>query len=172
MSYPTAWRNTKPSEVRGRDFGSQARREREEYMDAYVAAAFADWNGPTFDGCYLDYVWVEVIDDAEFEVAQLSELRARMEDWVTAAANDYPEANVQVIERMHEVSIAGVPACKQIWSFFYGGYTMVVTECALVAGGSVYYLDLTTVEDDRDANAPLFDQILKDFQVTESSDLI
>jgi hypothetical protein len=172
MNYPTAWRNTNPSEVGGRTFGSQERRDQEQYTDAYLAAAFADWNGATFNGCYLNYVWVEVMDDGYYEQSALQDIEASMEDWVSSVVSDYPEADARVLEQMHEVRIAGVPACKQVWSFFYGGYTMVVTECALIADDSVYFLALTTTEDDRDANAPLFKQIIENFVVTGSSDQI
>jgi hypothetical protein len=172
MSYPTAWRNTDPGEVGERVFGSQARAFDEEYTDAYVAASFADWNGPTFNGCYLDYVWVEVWDDGRYDSSDLPEIQADFEDWLDDIADQYQNDDIQVIERAHERQIGEVRGFEQDWSYFLGGHTIVVRECVLIVDQSLYYLRLATVIENQDANGPLFDQILEDFLVTGGSNLI
>ncbi len=172
MSYPTAWRNTDPGEVGERVFGSQERLLAEEYTDTYVAAAFADWNGPTFNGCYLDYVWVEVWDDGRYDSSYLPEIQAAFETWLDEVIYEYPEADIQVIEWAHETQIGGATGFEQVWQYFLGGYTMVIRECGFIADQTFYHLRLATIEENQDANGPLFDQILEDFQVFLSSDVL
>jgi len=103
MSYPATWRNTNPSEVGERIYGGANQALQKAFNAAYVAAAFSDWQGPTYDGCYLDYIWVEVNDDQPTKVSDLSKIRADIQAYLDYLHQNFSQ--VKLLEPMREVQI-------------------------------------------------------------------
>lgn len=170
IDYPKKWRNTDPSNVGDRTFWDSDRVFRDEWQDAYVAAAFADWQGPTLDGCYLDYIWVEVHDDVAVDPSMISDFQTWLEDWVIEIGQYY--SDVRVLEPVRDVVVSGLPGLVHTWTIFVNGHTLVTRECVLLADNCYYFLEFTAVKDDWDACEPLFRDILENFRATGSSQLI
>ena len=160
IKYPAAWRNTDPTEVGERTYREYA----EAYADAFVPAAFADWGSPTFNGCYLDYVWIEVWDEATVEVPSLPEFRNFFSDKLAYLATEC--AGVEALEPLHDVTLAGMRGTEHVWSIFFGGRTLMLMECVLVGEGRAYLFQLAAVQEDWGACRPVFEEMLQDFTVS------
>jgi len=170
IDYPRDWRNTDPSNVGDRVFWDEGRIMRDEWQDAYVAAAFADWQGPTLDGCYLDYIWVEVHDDVAVDASMIPEFQTWLEDWVVDLGQYYPD--VRVLEPVKGVVVSGLPGLVHTWTVFLNGYTLITRECVLIADDCYYFLEFTAVRDDWDDCEPLFRRILENFRAIGASHII
>jgi len=170
IDYPRDWRNTDPSNVGDRVFWDEGRIMRDEWQDAYVAAAFADWQGPTLDGCYLDYIWVEVHDDVAVDASMIPEFQTWLEDWVVDLGQYYPD--VRVLEPVKGVVVSGLPGLVHTWTVFLNGYTLVTRECVLIASDCYYFLEFTAVRDDWDDCEPLFRRVLENFRAIGASHII
>lgn len=160
IKFPVEWRNTDPTEVGQRFY----REFKEAYIDTFGAVAFADWASPTFNGCYLDFIWVEVYDEQIMEVPTLPEFRNYIADEF-----EMLEASVGGVERvepLRDVDIAGMRGLRHVWSILYGGHKLLVMECVLVGEERAYFLQFAAVEDDWTAYRPLFEEILREFTVS------
>jgi len=162
IKFPISWRNTDPSEVGQRLY----RRMVDAYADTFAPVAFADWSSPTFNGCYLDYIWVEVYDETRVEVPTLPEFRDYIHERLDYLKSRY--AGVETVEPLQDLVVAGMPGAEHVWSILYGGRTLILKECVLVTEGRAYFLQFAAVEEDWGENRPLFEEILRDFTVTSS----
>jgi hypothetical protein len=160
IKFPSEWRSTDPTEVGQRMYRMLA----EAYAQTFVAAAFADWSSPTFNGCYLDYVWIEVYDETLLDVPTLPQFRDFILQKLDRMKSNY--SDVKSLEPLQDVTISGLQGCKHVWSIVFGGRTLVLMECVLVADERAYFLQFAAVEDDWDAYEPVFEEILRDFAVS------
>jgi len=163
IKFPRVWRNTDPTEVGQR----MHRQSAELYTETFVPAAFADWNSPTFNGCYLDYIWIEVYDETFVEVPTLPEFREMIDSRLERLASEW--AGLQRVEPLKEIVLSGLGGVKHVWSILYGGHTLMLMECVLVEEGRAYFLQFTAVEEDWAAYRPVFEEILNDFTVSGPS---
>ena len=170
LSYPSAWRNTDPGEVGPRVYGGRDQASAKAYQDSFVSAAFADWQGPTYDGCYLDFVWVEAFADPQGEAPPLGELKAARAEYVQEFMEAFPD--VELLVPIRDVQIGMARGFKYTWAIPMDRYTEIVTECVLLADGVWYYLALASAENDWDANLPIFESVLQSFTVTGTSPVI
>ncbi|OFW60547.1 MAG: hypothetical protein A2133_11820 [Actinobacteria bacterium RBG_16_64_13] len=171
IGFPTTWRNTDPSEVGQRIYGGRAQAEDREYQDAYVVAAFADWHGPTYDGCFLDYIWVEVHDDIAADETALAEIRDAFEQDMAALQYDYPE-EVRLLQPFHSIQVGTAAGFEYVWSVPVDDGRVVMKECVLVVNECVYYLQFAATEADWKTCQLLFQEILHSLTVRGSSPLI
>ena len=159
LKFPASWRNTDPSEVGQRLY----RQIVETYAETFVPVAFADWDSPTFNGCYLDYVWVEVYDETFMEVPTLPELRNHIHGRLDDLEARY--AGVRSIEPLRDVVTAGMPGSEHVWSIPYGGRVLVLKECVFATEGRAYFIQFAAVEEDWEECQPVFEEMLRDFTV-------
>ncbi|MBN1629302.1 MAG: hypothetical protein JW990_06050, partial [Thermoleophilia bacterium] len=159
MKYPASWRNTDPSEVGERLY----RRVIESYSETFVPVAFADWSSPTFNGCYLDYVWVEVYDEAFMEVPTLPELRDYAHAKLDHLRTRYE--GVESLQPPQDVVVGGLSGFEHVWSIPYGGRVLMLRECVLVDEGRAYFMQFAAVEEDWEECRPVFEDMLRDFTV-------
>jgi len=169
ISYPATWRNTNPSEVGERIYGGANQARQRAFNDAYVAAAFADWKGPTYDGCYLDYIWMEVYDDQPTKVSDLPKIRTNVQDYLDWLRQNF--SDVKLLEPLREVQIGTATGFDYTWSFTVGQQKLMLTDCVLIANDTEYFLEFASVEKDWKRCHPIFNQILQTFMVRGSSPL-
>ena len=150
-----------------RVYGGASQSFAKAYQDEFVAATFADWKSPTYDGCYLDYIWVEVYDDPEGEAPSLDEMKAARAEYIENVLTVYPA--VKLTQPLRDVQIDVARGFKFTWSFPVDRYSEVVTECILVADGVWYYFALASVEDDWKTNQAVFDKVLQSFTAPDST---
>lgn len=160
IKFPVAWRNTDPTEVGQRMYRQVAK----TYTETFVPAAFADWSSPTFNGCYLDYIWIEVYDKAFADVPTLPEFGTVIQDRLERLASEY--AGLKRVEPLEDLVLSGMQGVRHMWSVPYGGHTLMLMECVLATEGRAYFLQFAAVEEDWDAYSPVFEEILGDFSVS------
>jgi hypothetical protein len=167
VDYPSTWRNTDPSEVGPRVYGGRNQSFAKAYNDEFVAATLADWKSPTYDGCYLDFIWIEVYDDPKGESPSMDEIKSARATFIQDTLTAYP--GVKLIQPIRDARIDLTTGFSFTWSFPVDRYTEVVTECILVADDIWYYLALASSEDDWKTNSAIFEKVLKSFTVPASA---
>jgi hypothetical protein len=152
-----------------RIYGGANQARQRAFNDAYVAAAFADWKGPTYDGCYLDYIWMEVYDDQPTKVSDLPKIRTNVQDYLDWLRQNF--SDVKLLEPLREVQIGTATGFDYTWSFTVGQQKLMLTDCVLIANDTEYFLEFASVEKDWKRCHPIFNQILQTFMVRGSSPL-
>jgi hypothetical protein len=152
LVYPAVWKKT-PYQKLG-----------EAGDDQYAVVGFADWKGPQVAGEYLDFIQVDVFEDRPLDSSMLPILKAGMEQDQVEAKKEFKD--FKILEPLHEVTIAGLPALTQLCSFTLSGRTEVFADLALIANGRGYQLEVSAVKADWNRDQSLFRTIIQNFGVS------
>jgi hypothetical protein len=167
VRYPSAWRNTDPGEVGARVYGGRSQAFAKQYDRIFVSAAFADWQGPTYDGCYLDFIWIEGAEENVDDPPTLNEVKTDTEQYIDELIQAYPD--VKLLQPVRDFQLGLATGFKYTWSLPVNGLNEIVTECTLVADGVWYFIALAASEEDWKRYEPVFKKVLESFVVNGSS---
>jgi hypothetical protein len=166
VEYPSTWRSADPKDT-GLRVGGPVERI---WAQMFVAASFADRNGPTFDGCFLNFMWVEVYEEGTVDESMFPEFREVFEEYLEDFR--YYFADVKVLEPLHSVQIGLAQGLSVTWSFSEGGLARVWQVTLLIANERAYFLTFGAVKEDWNDYRPLFEKILEDFSAGSSGPVI
>lgn len=149
LLYPATWRET------------SLRQLGDSKVSGHEIVGFADHDGPSENGCYLDFVQIDLLGEFALADEALERIYDVLPDTVDGLSKAY--TGLEVVDSWRETQIAGSPAMTITFRGSINHRPWRLLECVFVAGECLYSLEFMAIEADWPRYEPIFREIMHGF---------